>query len=150
MSALKRFWCSRREVAVFNDPYCFQILIGTVLTLTGQEKKLWGILCKLMKGIFALLRRDIRARLHHCWANSMVNVCDATLKGIADQSGGAPEEMRAARSLTVLCTLYHSCARAGHESTELGNVFTKSTRNGCLVSILACNEIAHLRFVRVN
>ena len=70
------------------------------------------------------------------------NVCDAAHKGDLKE--------RAARGLTVSCTLYHSYARVGHESTELGNVLPKSTRNGCLVSLLACNELARLRFIRVN
>ena len=95
-----------------------------------------------MRGIFALLRRDIRTRPHQCWANSLVSV-DAALEGIEDQSRGTPEEMRAARGLTVSCTLHHSYARAGQERAELANVPTKSTRNGCTVSLLACNDIAH-------
>ena len=77
------------------------------------------------KGILALLRRDIRARLHHCWANSLVNVCDAVLKGVTDHSRGVLTEMRAARDLhTVSCTLQHSCARAGQEGAELANALT--------------------------
>ena len=55
---------------------------------------------------------------------SLVNVCDAALKEIADQSRGALKEMRAARGLTVSCTLYHSCARAGQEGAGLANVLT--------------------------
>ena len=81
---------------------------------------------------------------------SLVNVCDAALKGIADQSRAALKEMRAALGLTVSCTLYHSCARAGQEGAELVNVPTNATDNGCLVCLLVCSEIAHLRLVRVD
>ena len=77
------------------------------------------------KGILAFLRRDIRARLHHCWANSLVNVCDAVLKGVKDHSRGVLTEMRAARDLhTVSRTLQHSCARAGQKGAELANALT--------------------------
>ena len=31
VSALKRFWCSRRKVTVFNDPFCSQISSGTLI-----------------------------------------------------------------------------------------------------------------------
>ena len=73
----------------------------------------------------------------------------ADLKGVTDHSRGVLTEMRAARDLhTVSCTLHHSCARAGQEGAELAKVLTKSTRNGCHICFLACNEIPHLRLVR--
>ena len=46
-------------------------------------------------------------------------------------------------SAPLVCT-------AGQEGAELANILTKSTRNGCLVSLHVCNEFAHLLFVRVN
>ena len=76
-SALKRFWCSRRQVAVFNDPFCFRIWSGTL----RARRQLLGYLHQLVKGIFALFQHDIRSRLHHCWANSLVDVCDAVAEG---------------------------------------------------------------------
>ena len=80
---LKRFCCSRRKVTAFNDPF------------------------------WALLRRDIRTRLRHCRANSLVDVCDAALKETSDQSRGVLTEMRVARDLrTISCTPHHSFARA--------------------------------------
>ena len=50
------------------------------------------------KGVFAHLRRDIRTCLHHCWANSLVNVCDAAREAL--------KEMRPHAALVshALCT----------------------------------------------
>ena len=63
----------------------------------------------LVKSIFALLRRVIRTCLHHRWANSLVDVCGAALKGIADQSRGALKEKRAARSLILFSVSHEKC-----------------------------------------
>ena len=117
----------RRKAAVFDAPFCFQILPGTV-----------GHSSTAGTGILAFLRRDIRARLHHCWANSLVDVCGAALKGVANDSRGTLSEMRAARDFhTVSCTPHHSCARTGQEDAGLANVLTNATRNGCRVCLLA-------------
>ena len=69
---------------------------------------------------WALLRRDICTRLRHCRADSLVTVCDAALKGIADQSRGVLTEMRVARDHhTISCTPHHSFARAEQEDAGL-------------------------------
>ena len=109
----------------------------------------FSLLTRQTRYCWALLRRDIRTRLSHCWANSLVNVCDAALKGIADQSRGVLTEMRVARDLhTISCTPHHSFARAEQEDAGLAHVLTNAIRNGCLECFLACNEVAHLYLVR--
>ena len=80
-------------------------LVWHRLNADRAGKQLFGLFT-LVKRIFALLRRDIRARLDHCWANSLVDVCGAALKGIADQSRGALEEMRAARGLIASTCIF--------------------------------------------
>ena len=109
----------------------------------------FSLLTRQTRYCWALLRRDIRTRLRHCRANSLVNVCDAALKGIADQSRGVLTEMRVARDLhTISCTPHHSFARAEQEDAGLAHVLTNVIRNGCLECLLACNEVAHLCLVR--
>ena len=92
----------------------------------------FSLLTRQTRYCWALLRRDIRTRLSHCWANSLVNVCDAALKGIADQSRGVLTEMRVARDLhTISCTPHHSFARAEQEDAGLAHVLTNA--NLCFV-----------------
>ena len=108
----------------------------------------FSMLTRQTRYCWALLRRDIRTRLRHCRANSLVTVCDAALKGIADQSRGVLTEMRVARDLhTISCTPHYSFARAEQEDAGLANVLTNAIRNGCLECLLACNEVAHLCLV---
>ena len=117
-------------------------------SLTGRAHYCWAFL-NSWEGHTRTPQTGHSRTSHHSWANSLVTVCDAVLKGVTDHSRGVPTEMRAARDLhTVSCTLHHSCARAGQEGAELANALTDASRNGCHVCSLACNEIAHLRLVR--
>ena len=136
-----------RKVAVFNDPFCFQVLSGTLID-DRASKQLLDTPQQLGRAS-SHSSDETFARLHHCCANSLVNVCDAFLKGVTNHSRGVLTEMRAARDLhTVPCTPHRSCARAGQEDAGLANVLTNATRNGCHVCLLVCSEIAHLRLVR--
>ena len=61
-------------------------------------------------------------------------VCGAALKGIANHFRGVLTEMRVARDLhTVSCTPHRSRAQAGQDRTDLANVLTNATHNGCHV-----------------
>ena len=49
-------------------------------------KQPFGLPNQLMQGILALLQREIRSSLHHCWANALADVREAALEGVADNA----------------------------------------------------------------
>ena len=72
---------------MFNDPFCSQISSGTLIA-DRANNQLFGTLQQLGRGTC----------LHHCGANSLVNVCGAALKGIANHSRGVLTDESRTRS----------------------------------------------------
>ena len=62
VSALKRFWCSLRKVAVFNDRFCFQIWSGTLVADRA---------CKLLLGT----PQQLGKASSHSSEGTFVHVC---------------------------------------------------------------------------
>ena len=78
------------------------------------------------------------------WLAKFAGRCRVTaLRGVADDSGGASTEMRAASG--GLRTFHRSCARAAQEDSEFP---TEITHDGSLVRIRFGEEITHLGLVR--
>ena len=94
---LRRCVCARTVLVCSMIHSVPKISSGTFVA--GRQASYCWALFNNWEGHQRTSQTDIRTSLHHCWANSVVNICGAALKGIANHSRGIPTEMRAARDL---------------------------------------------------